>query len=277
MLDPESEELISTLAQDLAQWSSQTAGVCIVGINGAQGSGKSTLAARLESVLRVRHGLRAAVLSIDDIYLTKAERQTLGKNVHPLCATRGVPGTHDVTLGLDTLVALKNASAGTETPLPRFDKLSDDRRPPSAWPVFTGPPDFILFEGWCIAAPPQEEAALHSPVNGLEAREDPAGVWRRWSNDYLSTEYQELWRHIDRLVMIQVPDLTFVVDQRLRQERELAAADPSAKAMARADVERFVAHYERLTRHMWATLPDHADVLVSRGPQGFRNLRLRAG
>ncbi len=276
MLDAGSEEIVSTLAQDLAQWSSQAADVCVVGVNGAQGSGKSTLAARLAAVLSDCHGLHAAVLSIDDIYLTKAERTRLGQDVHPLFVTRGVPGTHDVGLGIKTIKALKNAGAETETPLPRFDKLSDDRRPPSEWPVFTGRPDLILFEGWCIGAQPQEAGALGTPVNGLEAREDPAGIWRRWANDNLGTEYRELWRFIDRLVMIQVPDLEFVIEQRLRQERELAAADPSAAAMTRAEVGRFVAHYERLTRHMWATLPPRADIVLSRGPEGFRDLRRRS-
>jgi D-glycerate 3-kinase len=65
----------------------------IVGINGAQGSGKSTLCAFLEVLLAARR-LRAVTLSIDDLYLGKTDRQALAREIHPLFATRGVPGTH---------------------------------------------------------------------------------------------------------------------------------------------------------------------------------------
>ena len=41
------------------------------------------------------------MLSLDDLYLPKAERLRLARDVHPLLATRGVPGTHDVALGVE--------------------------------------------------------------------------------------------------------------------------------------------------------------------------------
>ena len=47
-----------------------------------------------------------AALSIDDLYFPKEAREKLAEDVHPLLATRGPPGTHDVALGerlLDTL------------------------------------------------------------------------------------------------------------------------------------------------------------------------------
>ena len=70
----------------------------MVGLTGPQGSGKSTLAAKLPPLLAAR-GLRSAVLALDDLYLTHAERRRLAADIHPLLATRGVPGTHDVALG----------------------------------------------------------------------------------------------------------------------------------------------------------------------------------
>ena len=42
----------------------------IVGVSGSQGSGKSTLCRTLEVLLREGHGLNAATLSLDDLYLT---------------------------------------------------------------------------------------------------------------------------------------------------------------------------------------------------------------
>src|ERR1051326_1709165 len=66
-----------------------------VGVTGPQGSGKTTLAAGMAPLLE-EGGLRTVVLSLDDIYLSKAARQRLAATVHPLFATRGVPGTPDV-------------------------------------------------------------------------------------------------------------------------------------------------------------------------------------
>ena len=79
----------------------------LVGINGAQGSGKTTACAFLE-VLLAERGLKAVTVALDDLYLTRAEREALARDEHPLFLTRGVPGTHDVDLGmalLDDLLA----------------------------------------------------------------------------------------------------------------------------------------------------------------------------
>ena len=110
-------------------------GPFVVGLCGPQGSGKTT-AARIIRRMLVEQGCSCAVLSIDDLYLTLAERQDLARRVHPLLATRGPPGTHDVGLGLKALAAL--AKPG-EARLPRFDKGADDRAPLSEWPFVRTP------------------------------------------------------------------------------------------------------------------------------------------
>ncbi|HEY0504822.1 MAG TPA: kinase, partial [Lysobacter sp.] len=135
-------------------------GVKVYGICGLQGSGKSTLAAQLAAMARSR-GLRVAVLSVDDLYFGRGERRRLARRVHPLLATRGPPGTHDVTLGCVTLDALR---AGTPVALPRFDKPADTRLPPSRWRRVEAV-DLVLFEGWFLCTPPQDEAALREPIN----------------------------------------------------------------------------------------------------------------
>ena len=48
-------------------------------INGAQGTGKSTLAAFVRLALESGANWRVAVLSIDDFYLTRAQRKKLGR------------------------------------------------------------------------------------------------------------------------------------------------------------------------------------------------------
>src|SRR5580704_16421707 len=76
-----------------------------VGLCGPQGSGKTTSARVLEQLLEA-DGLRSVILSLDDLYLPLAARRRLATEVNPLLLTRGVPGTHEVPLGLDLLDAL---------------------------------------------------------------------------------------------------------------------------------------------------------------------------
>ncbi|MET0815794.1 MAG: kinase, partial [Pseudoxanthomonas sp.] len=78
----------------------------VFAIAGLQGSGKSTLAAQIAALAHAR-GRSVAVLSIDDFYLSKDRRQLLARQVHPLLATRGPPGTHDLPLALETLEGLR--------------------------------------------------------------------------------------------------------------------------------------------------------------------------
>ena len=95
----------------------------VIGINGCQGSGKSTLADYLCTVVAERLGETTVSLSLDDFYLTKVERNHLAATIHPLLATRGVPGTHDVQLAIDSIQSLV---AGKKTLITRFDKSIDD-------------------------------------------------------------------------------------------------------------------------------------------------------
>ncbi|MFT7192443.1 MAG: D-glycerate 3-kinase, partial [Rheinheimera aquimaris] len=85
----------TTLAQLAEKLQSDLSLPAVVGISGAQGSGKSTLAAALVTQLQ-QQGIPAAAVSLDDYYLSKAQRLTLAEQVHPLLVQRGVPGTHDI-------------------------------------------------------------------------------------------------------------------------------------------------------------------------------------
>ena len=232
----------------------------VLGLSGLQGSGKSTLARRLAHAARAR-GLRALALSLDDVYLTRAERLRLARDVHPLLATRGVPGTHDLPLLHATLDALANASPQRPAALPRFDKGRDDRAPESDWPRITAPPQLIVLEGWCLGVPPQPEADLVEPVNALERDEDGGGNWRRWVNARLAGEYAAPWRRIDRLILLAAPSFDVVARWRGEQEDALRRA-AAPQAMDEVALRRFIAHYERLSRHALASLPARADIVV---------------
>ena len=99
----------------------------LVGFSGCQGSGKSTLVALMAKVMREVYGVSTVVLSLDDFYLTKAARAALAESIHPLFATRGVPGTHDLALLNEAISALRQSGPGGAVHLPAFDKALDDR------------------------------------------------------------------------------------------------------------------------------------------------------
>lgn len=236
----------------------------VVGINGAQGTGKSTMAEALAMFLGGLHGLKTVVISIDDLYLTRAERSELALQLHPMFQTRGVPGTHDIRLAMALISALKATGSESDIAIPRFDKAVDDRRPEAAWHHHRGKVDIILFEGWCVGTIPELVTQLELPINQLEAGEDAQGIWRRQVNASLAGEYSEFNAMIDFLVLLQAPDFETVYAWRGLQEEKLRASMPDGThLMDQSALSRFIQHYERLTRHNLATLPQLADAVFS--------------
>lgn len=255
---------VEPLGHELVAAAQDRASPLLVGLCGAQGSGKSTLAQALVAQLGAL-GKRVAALSLDDLYLPRARREALARDVHPLLLTRGVPGTHEVPLGLETFAALGRPG---EVALPSFDKARDDRRDASQWPRVSAPVDVIVFEGWCVGAAPQQPAALCVPVNALERDEDPQGLWRAYVNRALDGPYRPLFGAFDRLILLAAPSFDVVFEWRREQERKLVArlaaeGRTGTATMNEAQLARFIAHYERLTRHILDEMPARADVLFT--------------
>lgn len=231
--------------------------VPLIGIAGAQGSGKTTLARAAAE----RWG--AAHLSLDDVYLTKAEREAKGRAVHPLFAVRGPPGTHDLGLLEATVEALRAAGRDSRTPLPAFDKLADDRRPEAQWPLFAGRPSAVLVDGWCLGATAQAEADLTAPINALERERDGQGTWRRAVNAALAGPYADLFARFDAVVFLKAPSFDAVLDWRCEQEAGLMGLSPAdLPPERRGELAVFIQGFERITRHMLAG-GVRADVTVS--------------
>jgi D-glycerate 3-kinase len=243
------------LANEIAR-AAQNKRPLVVGINGGQGSGKTTVCRFLE-ILLAEHGLTAVTLSLDDLYLSRAQRAQAAADHHPLFVTRGVPGTHDVERGMAILDRLLS---GQPAELPAFDKGSDE--PSGKRRSIDDPVDVVLFEGWFVGAAPQPAAQLQEPVNDLEREEDSESTWRREVNRRLATDYAELFARIDLLVMLKVADFAAVRANRRLQEQKLG---PGPAVMDEAALERFLAHYQRLTEWMFAEMPARADILIEIG------------
>lgn len=241
----------------------------LVGLSGCQGSGKSTLVDAMARVLADAHGVATTVLSLDDFYLTKAERESLAQRVHPLFATRGVPGTHDLDLLRRAVKALQN---GDDVALPVFDKAADDRTKLVRHFQGGAATQIVLIEGWCVGIPPQSEEALEEPINPTEVDLDPDRIWRTAVNRFLGEEYAALFAELDALLVLQAPSFSAVFDWRCQQEAQLSArfremhpAEPDP-TMTRAQVADFILHYQRLTEHGLQSLPAQADCLWELAP-----------
>lgn len=261
-MQPENDQTLDAAETAIRQaLSARTRRLLVVGVCGAQGCGKSTLAKALARRFD-QTGIRTAVLSLDDLYRTRAERAALAAQVHPLLRTRGVPGTHDVTLGLNLITALDD---GRATALPRFDKARDDRAGADHWGTAEADTELLILEGWCVGARPQSEAALTEPINPLERDDDRQGIWRRFANTALAGDYQRLFARIDVLILLAAPGFDVVRAWRTEQEQELRArAGPDAPGLMSDDeIAHFIQYYERLTNHILTEMPARADLMIT--------------
>ena len=258
------------LARSLAEHQKGAQRPVLAALNGCQGSGKTTISDYLCAALTQEYGLHAVALSLDDFYLGHAERQALANAVHPLFATRGVPGTHDIALLRGTLEQLLDPDRVAPVMFPRFDKATDDRRPTSQWGSVVAPVQMVLLEGWCLGAVAQAPGILSQPINTLEAEEDPTGSWREYSNDKLRLEMQLLYPLVDQWIMLQAPSFDCVFEWRREQERKLAATLAPGQINQVMDdkaLRRFTQHYERITRDCLADLPRKVNHLYTLNEQ----------
>ena len=208
--------------------------------------------------------MRAASLSLDDLYLGRDDRMRLGEAIHPLLQTRGPPGTHDTALGLNVIDSLEQ---GLTTRLPRFDKGVDERSPQAEWPLIDAGLEVLIFEGWCVGARPQPNRDLLEPLNALEKREDTDGAWRRYVNDALAGDYQRLFARVDLQVLLAIPDFEWACAWRKEQERTTRdrltqLGRPTTHLMDDEGLDRFMQLFERLTLHEMGEMRLRANVVI---------------
>jgi len=206
----------------------------VVGIQAPQGGGKTTLVRHLIARLPDL-GLRAAGVSIDDFYLTRAEQLRLSAS-HPCnryLEHRGYPGTHDLDLGVRTLDALHALGPGSTATVrvPVYDKSAHggrgDRAPEAAWRDVTGPLDIVFVEGWMLGFAPVVESAL--PDAGLVTPNRALAGYSRWHE------------RLDAFVTLRATDPQFVIRWRIEAEASMAAE--GRPALDRAAIEDYVRRF----------------------------------
>ena len=224
----------------------------ILGVNGPQGSGKSTLAAGLVAALEAR-GHRAVALSVDDLYLTRAEQLALAE-AHPgdrCLEHRGYPGTHDVALGSSILNLLRLNQSVT---LPAYDKSAaggrGDRAPASTWRRVEGGLDLVILEGWMLGFRPVE-----NPPPELEATNRLLRAYAAW--DAL----------IDAMILLTAPSLDAIVAWRVDAERARRSrgAPGLSDEDARDYIERFLPAYTAYVPGLLTAPPGRAWLRLALG------------
>ena len=238
-----------------------------VGINGCQGSGKSTLTDYIAEYLIDQYQLNVVVMSLDDFYYPSATRNKLAQDIHPLLATRGVPGTHDVKALANVINQLKEHKTGFS--IPRFNKATDEPCPKSHWNAIEKPIDIILVEGWCWGVKTQTTEQLQKPINELELQHDKNGIWRNYVNQQLAELYEPLYEKMDFWLALQAPSFDCVYKWRLEQEQKLKDRTvnlSNSKVMTPEEILNFIQHFQRLSVQGCNTISHSADTIFYLNP-----------
>lgn len=135
----------------------------IQGILGVQGAGKTTFAEITTKILS-SFGLKAANLSIDDIYKTYTDRKFIKKS-DPRLKWRGPPGTHDIEIAIDLLEKIKNTGKGPFS-FPSFDKSLFEGKGDRVGVKIVEDVDILLFEGWFLGMRPLDLSVFDNMVCG---------------------------------------------------------------------------------------------------------------
>ncbi|MDC0624062.1 hypothetical protein OAP76_00180 [Alphaproteobacteria bacterium] len=226
-------------------------------ISGSQGVGKSTLVLILKSVIENIYNKKVMSVSIDDYYFSKNKRLQLSKQIHPLLQTRGVPGTHD----LDKLSKHISQFSKKKFPIiiPVFDKLSDDLTKKK---ISINKADILLLEGWCCGCLPIDNKYLRKNINKLETDLDKNNIWRNFYNNKLQNDYKKIFKLFDLKIYMQPPSFKYVYKWRADQERRNLSKSVNKKYMNKKQLDKFIQHYEKITKWMMKTMPAEADMLI---------------
>ena len=199
----------------------------VIGISGPQGSGKSYICSQLGF----------PVLSLDDLYYDDIDRN----NPNELLNMRGLPGTHDIDLGVKIIEDVRLGHAR----LCRYDKSFNNgkgrRLPESDWESVNSVPDVLLVEGWCLGF--QKVPNLNPDCSKYSIRftnNDFEQV-----NDNLMA-YTRIYQNLDYFIQIKAQYIESVYKWRWQQEETLHEIKKQGmnKQQVHDFVDRFMPCYD---------------------------------
>lgn len=231
----------SQLAQEITNWHSisnfpgDKIQPLIVGILAGQGTGKSTLVSLLRQILKDEFGLSAVCLSLDDLYLTSADRIQL-QSQDSRMVWRGPPGTHEIDLGLKLLKQIRAQQFPAF--IPQFDKSLQNGAGDRTTSLEIQAADIVLFEGWFVGCRPVSPFQIDQAPPPIVTEAD-----RNFAKDMNCAlhKYQLLWQEIDRLIVLNPIDYRLSIQW--RQEAEAKLRSPQNPGMSDAEIVEFVEYF----------------------------------
>lgn len=187
----------------------------VVGVQGPQGSGKTFLTTKLrDELISPPHCLSVALISLDDLYYPYSELvRVADRHPHnPLLQGRGLPGTHDVSLGtriLNSLCRANDPGAEGTVSIPIFDKSLQsgrgDRLERST--VVNGPLDVVIVEGWCTGFYPTPSETIDERYDSGLNLSRSSFVYRKedvHEINKLLRPYVDWWSAFDTLIQVNL-------------------------------------------------------------------------
>ncbi|KAK6198558.1 P-loop containing nucleoside triphosphate hydrolase protein [Scheffersomyces amazonensis] len=223
----------------------------IIGLSGPQGSGKSYLAEHLTKQLQTTYEhLNFVQFSMDDLYLKHVDQVKLNDSDNLLLRGRGLPGTHDINIGVkifDQLINSHNNNEDFPIIIPTYDKSAfngeGDRFDSSNWKIIDKPVDVIIFEGWFNGFEPLDEDQLRLSYLTSE----PSGIVQHHKLYHLEQineslkQYQAIWKLFDKFIFIHTTDINNVYTWRIQQEHALIKL--TGRGMTDDKIVKFVDRY----------------------------------
>ncbi|CAH2351589.1 probable ATP-dependent kinase Tda10p [[Candida] railenensis] len=220
----------------------------VIGVSGPQGSGKTYLAEHLVSEIAQKFpDLNCVKFSMDDLYLTNSDQRHLTneavKDDNKLLQGRGLPGTHDIGVGLELFSKL---ISGEPVAIPIYDKSAfngEGDRSTSSIPI-AKKADLVIFEGWFNGYIPLDDDLVR--IKWLSSLLDPHSCLKIHKlyqiediNEKLKN-YAVLWDYFDYFIYIET-DYQNVGKWRLEQEHALIKMTGSG--MSDVQVGQFIERY----------------------------------
>lgn len=162
---------------------------------------------------------------------------------------RGVAGTHDMQLAVETLTNLiEEASEGQDLLVPSYEKScysgKGDRAPLEKWGVVSGKVDLVIVEGWMLGY-------KQRPAEFFKGDPNLAQI-----NEFMAAYEQQWHPFFDSMLLVGVPDSKVVYEWREQAEnnqRRSKGLGAMSQDEIRQFCHRFIVCYDAYMHQLMTT------------------------